>query len=166
MRPRGTKEALEERRREGVALSLRGLTNREVAELVGCAPASVCRWSQAYEAEGPRGLDPKPQRGSRPRLSEWELCRLFEILVQGAVAAGFPNELWTLSRVREVIARQFAVDYHVSHVHRILCAMGLSCQRPGHVAREQNTAEVQHFRQVVWPAIKKSAAARANHRLD
>ena len=77
------------------------------------------------------------------------------------MAAGFPNELWTLSRVREVIRREFGVSYHVSHVHRLVCWMGLSCQRPGHVAREQDEEEVRRFRLVRWPAIKKKHASRA-----
>jgi putative transposase len=161
MRPSGTKAELEARRRQAVALSLRGLSNREVARQVGCVPGSVCRWMQLYRAGGPAGLASKPQAGSKPRLTADDIEVLLGVPFGGAVAAGYRNELWTLSRVRDVIEDRLGVHYRISHVHRLLHGLGFSCQRPGHVAREQDEAQVREFRARGWPAIKKKRGGKA-----
>jgi len=159
MRPPGTKEELELRRRKAVALLQQGLSTREVARQIGCAPASVSRWRQAFARHGPAGLAAQPQAGRPARLQPRDLERLRQILLAGPAAWGFRTDLWTLARLKQVIASQFGVEYHVSHVHRLLQQLGFSCQKPERVAREQDPAAVQHFREVEWSAIKKKPGA-------
>jgi transposase len=157
MRPVGTKQELEVRRRTAVLLRKQGLTVRTVAERVGCVPSSVVRWTKAVERHGERGLDSKPQAGGKPRLTARQLQRLRIILVRGPQAWGYANELWTLARVADVIERRFKVRYHVSHVHRLLRQLGFSPQKPARLARERNDVAVEEFRSRRWAAIKKSA---------
>lgn len=160
MRPKGKKAELELRRRLAVALRRRGLSIREVAEQIGCAPASVSRWDQAFRRYGPAGLDPKPQGGSRPRLSNKQRRALVRIMKRGARAAGFPTELWTLRRVKHVIEREFNVTYHIGHVWRVLHDLGFSAQKPARRAREQDEEAVRNFREREWRAIKKKRGGR------
>jgi transposase len=158
MRPTGSKRDLEVRRRTAVKLREQGLTVRTVAERMGCAPASVSRWAQAYERGGDRGLDSKPQAGGKARLTGAELKRLRALLIHGPRPWGWSNDLWTIERVAEVIARRFGVGYSISHVHRLLHQLGFSAQKPARLARERNDAAVADFRQRRWTAIKKSAS--------
>ncbi len=160
MRPVGTKHELELRRREAVALWERGLSMREVARLVGCAPASVSRWAKAYRERGAGGLDPLPQGGSPARLSAKQRQRLGRWIIAGPRRAGYPNDLWTLSRVQRLIEDRFEVRYHISHVHRLLLSLGFSAQKPARLAREREDRAVQEFRRKRWPAIKKKPAKR------
>ena len=85
-----------------------------------------------------------------------ELRRLRTILIRGPQAWGYPNELWTLARVADVIERRFEVRYHISHVHRLLGQLGFSAQKPARLARERNDIAVEDFRKRRWRAIKKS----------
>jgi transposase len=85
-----------------VNLRQQGFTIRTVAERVGCAPASVSRWAQAYDRGGERGLDSKPQAGGKARLTNVELRRLRAILIQGPRPWGWSNDLWTIERVANV----------------------------------------------------------------
>lgn len=133
----------------------RGLTMREVARQIGCAPASVSRWTKAYRQKGPSGLDPLPQGGSPCRLSPSQRKRLLKWILEGPRRAGYENELWTLARVQRLIEKRLKVRYHVSHVHRLLLGLGLSCQKPARVARERDDGAVEEFRHIRWPAIKK-----------
>lgn len=144
-----------------VALYRQGLSTREVAEQIGCAPASVSRWNDAFERYGPVGLAAKPQSGGRSRLSTRELERLVRILLKGARAYGFSTELWTLRRVQHVIEQEYATSYHVGHLWRVLRELGFSAQKPARRAREQDEAAVQAFRERDWPAIKKKPRKRA-----
>ena len=43
-------------------------------------------------------------------------ARLLKLLLKGAAAHGFSTDLWTLSRVAQVITRTFGVTYHPAHV--------------------------------------------------
>lgn len=158
MRPKGKKGELETRRRQAVALRKTGLSTRAVAKVIGCAPASVTRWEQEFDQGGPAGLNPKPQGGSRSKLSDQRREELSKILVKGAREAGFPTELWTLSRVKLVIEREFDVTYHIGHLWRVLRDLGFSAQKPAKRAREQDEAAVETFRVETWPAIKKKRA--------
>jgi len=156
MRPVGTKQSLEVRRRTAVLLRKQGVTVRSVAKRVGCVPASVVRWEQSFDQEGERGLDSKPQAGGKARLSKKDLVRLARYLVAGPRAAGWHNELWTLSRVASLIEKKFGVKYHISHVHRLLGQIGFSAQKPARLARERDDSAIGHFQKVRWPAVKKS----------
>jgi len=141
-----------------VALRKTGLSTRAVANVIGCAPASVTRWEQDFDKDGPAGLDPKPQGGSRPKLSDKQREELKQTLIKGARAAGFPTELWTLSRVKKVVEKEFDVTYHIGHLWRVLRELGFSAQKPAKRAREQDETAVETFRAKAWPAVKKKRA--------
>jgi transposase len=131
---------------------------RTVAERVGSVPSSVVRWTQAFERDGDHGLDSKPQAGGISRLTKREKERLRAYLLKGPRSFGWTTELWTLSRVARVIQDKFGVRYHVSHVHRLLRALGFTAQKPARLARERNDQAVAEFRKKRWPAVKKSAS--------
>ena len=161
MRPKGSKQKLEMRRRAAVALRRQGVTIRDVASVIGCVPSSVVHWEQMFKRDGPAGLDPLPQgNGSKSRLSDEQREWLGSALVEGARAHGWETDLWTLSRVAKLIEREFGVGYHISHVHRLLGRMNFSAQKPARRAAEQSPEAVDTFRRKRWPAIKKKRARR------
>lgn len=161
MRPKGSAQELEVRRRLAGKLLLQGKGIREVARLVGASPAAVHRWKCVVEREGLEGLKAKPHPGPRPRLTPKHKQRLQEILLQGPRAAGFTTELWTLARVAQVIEHTFRVKYHPAHVWRLLRELNFTPQKPERRARERDEAAVERWRQEDWPRIKKRLAKKA-----
>ncbi len=160
MRPKGSAQELERRRRQAVGLLEQGMRPAEVAQAVGTSRASVTRWRQAYEAGGEKGLASKPHPGGKSRLTVAQRKRLVRLLLQGPRKHYYNTELWTLKRVAEVIATHFGVEYHPSTVWHILRAMGWSCQKPERRARERNEDAVATWRREDWPRIKKRAKNR------
>lgn len=158
MRPRGSKAELEERRRTAVKL-LRRYGVREVARRVGASPGSVERWKKMYEAGGARALRARPDRGATPKLSSSDQTRLTTLLLEGATAHGYATELWTLERVAQVIEREFGVVYGTTGVWLLLRRLGWSCQKPERVARERNESEIERWRRVTWPKLRKRSCA-------
>lgn len=156
MRPKGSAEALEVRRRIAGRLLQQGKGVREVARLVGAAPSSVSRWKQALEEGGLEALKAKPHPGRPPRLSSEQKETLRTILLAGPQAAGFATDLWTLVRVAEVIERTFGVKYHPGHVWYILRDMGWSAQKPERRARERDEKAIERWRKEGWAQVKKS----------
>src|SRR4030042_4849639 len=99
MRPYGSPEALEERRRRAVALLKEHRSLHEVARQIGCDPSSVLRWRNAMRRGGPDALRAKPVPGRPCRLKPRQKERLVELLLQGAMAHGYRTELWTTHRM-------------------------------------------------------------------
>lgn len=161
MRPHGSTEELERRRRHGVALLRQGHGVREVARMVGVTPGAVVAWRKQYEKKGEAGLAGKPHPGRKPKLSPAQRRELLRLLKRGARSNGYSTDLWTLRRIAEVIDKHFGVRYDLSHVWRMLTAMGWSAQKPERRARERDEIAIARWRGEDWPRIKKSAAQRA-----
>jgi len=124
MRPHGSPEALERRRKRAIELFGQGYAPVEVAERLGVARRSVRRWKAAYRKRGEAGIRAQPAPGRPPKLDVRARRRLEQVLLKGAKAAGFPTDLWTCRRVAQVIRRRFGVTYHVDHIGRLLRSLG------------------------------------------
>lgn len=146
-------------RRVAVELLQDGSTLEEIAERLQVSLSSVKRWKKAFVAGGLAALAPKPPKPRSRRLSTAQCERLCDILVAGAIEAGFNTELWTCARVAEVVRREFGISYHPDHLGRILHALGFSPQKPQRRARERDEAAIARWRRHDWPRIKKRGAA-------
>jgi transposase len=147
---------LERRRRRAVALLAQGLSLSEVARRVQASVGSVYQWRAAWRAGGEGALAPKPVPGAPCKLTAAQREQLVQLLLQGARANGFPNELWTLKRIAAVIQVHFGVRYHPTHVWKILRGLGWSCQVPERRAIQRDEQAIAHWTRDKWPAIKKS----------
>ena len=161
MRPKGSKKELEERRMRAAGFFKRGLSLREIARRLGVTGGAVAHWKKAYKRAGKDGLRAKRHPGAKPKLSYEDRRLLPDLLRQGPRAHGFPTELWTLKRVKELIKRRFDVSYETVQVWRILREIGWSCQKPERQARERDEEAIRRWREVEWPNIKKKPAEQA-----
>jgi len=155
MRPPGTAQQLEKRRRRAIQLLKAGKSLSATARAVSASVSSVHRWYQTYQQKGLRGLRPRPTPGRPPKLSPSQRRRLLRLLRRGPPPFGYTTDLWTLKRVAEVIEREFAVRYHPCYVWTILVGLGWSCQKPERRARERDEAAIEGWRRRRWPHIKK-----------
>lgn len=138
------------------------MSYRAAAAAVGAVPSSVSVWVNAHRAGGAAALAAKPEpKRSHPRLDEAQRTRLRSILIEGPRAHGFSTELWTLSRIKKVIEREFGESFHIGHLWRIVRDLGFSSQKPERRAREQDVEAVEKFRQETWPALGKGPGSRA-----
>jgi transposase len=146
MRPNGTPEELERRRRRAVALLKERRSHSQVAEIVGASLGSIHRWKQ-MAAKGEDALSPVRHPGPPQRLSPEQYKKLEGLLLQGAKAHGWDNDLWTATRVNEVIRRNFRTQFHPEHARKILkVRLGWSSQRPERRARERNEEEIARWK--------------------
>jgi transposase len=159
MRPKGTAEELERRRRRAVDLVKDGVGPTEAALIVGADRRTVQRWARRYEAGGSEALNSKPHPGGECRLEVRQRQRLTRLLLQGAQANGFSTDLWTGPRVNRVIRREFRVRYHDDHIVRLLRSLGWTLQRPSKKAYERDEEAIVRWVANDWPRIKKVAAS-------
>jgi transposase len=148
-------KALQQRRLRAARLLEKGAPQAEVARLLDVSRQSVSVWAKKLEAEGTEALKANPlgRPGSFDAAQRHELTRL---LKRGALAAGFPNELWTLPRVGALIKDRFGHQYSDVHVWRLLRTLGFSCQRPSGRAIQRNEAAIREWKQQQWPTLKKT----------
>jgi len=145
-------KALETRRRKGMQMLARGVAQAEVARVLGVSRQTASTWEAMRTQE--RQAWRRKSLGRPSRLEAPQRARLAKMIVAGAVANGFPTELWTLARVAAVIQRLTGVGYHPGHVWRLLRGLGWSLQRPARRASERDEAEIARWRAQEWPRIK------------
>jgi transposase len=159
MRPVGTPEALEARRRVAARLFAQGKSLAEVAAAVGSSKSSASRWKDAWRHGGVRTLAAKPHRGPEPKLRPSEQRELLAALKLGTRYWGYLPEGWTGPLVADLIWRLFLVDYHPDHVGTLLHNLGWSPQKPEQRARERPEAAIARWRSERWPQLKKEPRA-------
>jgi len=161
MRRRGYAQELERRRFRAVELMDRGEPRKMIARILGVSPAALSRWCKLADAGA---LKAKPQPGAPRRLSDQDLQRLEGLLLQGATAHGWLNDLWTGSRVGQVIERHFGIKYHPAHVSRMLGKyINWTCQRPQPQSIDRDDEEIERWVGEEFPLILKAAAERSAH---
>jgi len=161
MRPKGSAELLQYRRRQALELLDEGRSLNEVARIIGCNPSSVMRWRDARAEGGEEALEVRFSPGRPPKLTEGQKRELEKTLLEGPLAAGYRTDLWTTARIAEVIERAFGVKYHRDHIGRLLRQMGWSHQKPERRALERNQAEIDRWLAEDWPRVKKTPAGWA-----
>ena len=129
MRPQGSPEELERRRRRGIELLKAGASVTEVARRLGCSHSSVILWREAVRRRGLKALTARPAPGRPSKLTAAQQRQLPRLLLRGATTWKFDTDLWTTGRIATVIHRTFGVRLHRAHVGRLLTTLGWSCPR-------------------------------------
>jgi transposase len=157
MRIHGNPEQLEKRRREAIALLRLGQTYRIVAEKLKASLSSVVRWAQIYRKKGRKGIRSRAQWGRPPLLTDHQKEKLRKQLLQGASAAGYSTELWTLKRIARLIQSHYGIHYTKVGVWKLLRRnLGWSCQKPEKRALQRDEKAIARWKSQTWPGIKKS----------
>jgi len=161
VRPRRDFAAMEKRRMQAVDLFEQGVRPAEIARQLGVCHQIVSDWRAAWRRSGRDALRAAGRAGRLPKLRPEELAKIESALAKGAQANGYPNDLWTLKRVAEVIERMTGVAYHPAHVWYLL-RQGLkwSWQRPARRATERNEEAIRRWVKTRWPQLKKGRGAR------
>jgi transposase len=148
---------LEARRRRGMRMLARGLSQAEVARSCEVSRQTAMTWARLL-AEDPQAWRRRPL-GRPGAFSEKERSRLAKLLLQGAMANGFATEVWTLARVAKLIEREFGHAFSVSYVWAVLREMGFSSQRPVGRATQRDEQAIRQWKTKRWPALKKTPDA-------
>jgi transposase len=153
--------AIEARRITGARLLKRKVPQAEVARRLEVSRQTVSVWARQLDAvNGAVGkLKAKPL-GRPCRLDAKQCADLSALLLKGALQAGFPNELWTIKRVRAVVKREFGVAYSNTGCWELLHNLGFSPQKPEKRALQRDEEAIVRWKRHTWPALKKSPVER------
>ena len=145
----------EERRKRAWSLKEQGWQQKDIAVALGVSEGAVSQWLKRGREGGMEALKAHPPTGMTPRLSAEQKAQIPALLAKGAEAHGFRGDVWTASRVAQIIYRTFGVRYHRDHVGRLLREAGWSRQQPIERATQRNEEAIKQWSEQRWPAIKK-----------
>lgn len=155
-----TAKEQERRRREGYRQLRQGASQAVVARQLGVSRQTVSCWGKRLSTGGRKSWRSTGKRGPKPQLGAADRMELRRMLKAGPVAAGYPNALWTLSRVAAVIERRWSVKLGQTQVWNILRGqLAWSCQKPERRARERNAAKIAKWKRDTWPTLCVQAVA-------
>jgi len=160
MRHKRDFKALEKRRLKGAKLLARGVSKSEVARQLGVTRQTVAAWELRL-VEGGKDALKRGELGRPRQLDGAQERELGQVLMAGALAAGYATELWTLPRIGKVIRERFGVAYSTGHLWHLLRRMGFSCQKPEKRATQRNEVEIVRWKRHTWPALKKKPSEKA-----
>ena len=157
-----SQDAQEALRVRGVKLLLDGVTQAEVAALLGVSERAVRSWARRYRRGGwkavakrPRGRDAQSQMV----LSAAQQARLVQMIkTRCPDQLRIPGLLWTRDAVRDLIERECAVRLDVSTVGRYLRRWGFTLKRPVKRALERDPVVVEAWLEEAYRQIKARAA--------
>ena len=164
MRPQGSADQLECRRRLAIRLLDQGLDPPEVAAAVGTTVRSVQRWraDAAGLGESSAALAAVPHPGATAKLTCEQVAGVRAWLARDPGDFGFVGERWTAPRVAELIAREFRVSMNHRYLNRwLLRHGGFTPQLPQRRPAERDEVAVARWVGVEWPRIKKRPPAWA-----
>jgi transposase len=148
------------RRRQAWTLYQAGWWGKDIATALGVSEAAVSQWIKRGRVGGIDALQTQPRPGPTPRLSAEQRAQIPGVLARGAEASGFRGDVWTATRIADVLWRTFGVRYHRDHVSRLLRQIGWSRQQPIERATQRNAQAIEGWYEQRGPAIKKRRPTR------
>ena len=126
-----------------------GFSQSDVADMLGVAPETVCRWWSAYQAHGMDGL-PNERTGrsvGSGRTLTDEQGKHLQQLIDGNTPAqlGIQAPLWSRDAVRELIHKEYDLWMPVRTVGLYLQRWGYTLKKPCRHAGKQNPDEVHEW---------------------
>jgi transposase len=138
-----------------------GEPRKLIARFLGVSLTSLSRWRKLADAGELRA---KPTPGAPRQLTNQDFRSLEELLLQGATAHGWLNDLWTGPRVAQVIEKHFRVKYHPNYICGLLKKnIKWTPQRPKQQSIDRDDAEIERWVAEEFPLILKAATERGAH---
>jgi transposase len=132
-----------------------------VAKYLGVCVPSIKTWVLVARSGG--SLKTKAC-GGRPRvITDDQLATLRELLSAGASAHGWPNDVWSTPRVREMIQRHFGITYSRTHTWYLMYQyLNWTSQYPTTRIRDRNEEliarwPVRQFKRILKEATERNA---------
>jgi transposase len=130
-----------------------GKSSRSLEELYNTSFKQITNWVHRFEQEGIEGLRDREGRGRTPRLSEDQLNRIRELILESPELYGYNSATWTGPMLIEWISNEFGVLYKKAQIYNIIKALGFSHQKGRGVFPEADKEKQEAFKE----ALKKTA---------
>lgn len=136
-----------------------GYSLQEIADVLGVAMETVCRWCSAYEKGGKEAIPGRrtgrPTGSGRTLSDEQEECIRQLITDHRPDQLEIPSALWSRKAVRQLIEKVYGIRMPVRTVGEYLRRWGYTPQRPARKSYKQDPVEVRHWLERKYPEIER-----------
>jgi transposase len=148
----------------GGELILKGYDNETIADIADVHVRTVAKWRQKLNEHKDNLCCLVRKRGSGriPSLNDEQKQQLKDIILGGAVNAGYSNERWTSRIVADFIKKEFNVELAPRTVRDLLPTLGLSAQMPVVKSHKHDDAAVIEWASRTWKRLKKKQSDLAS----
>jgi transposase len=161
MRPFGSPTELEHRRKLIVHRVLDdGYSIKDISKVFDVHPSSIRRWLRDFEKNGDAGLCIHPASGRPPKLTYFQEKIVTRWILEKPTTFGFNTDLWTTSRLAQVIEREFGIHFNSDYLVDWLRDRHLTPQKPQKIPRKRDPEAISEWLKYDWPRIKKKAARK------
>ena len=155
--------AQEEKRKLAIKLWKKGLSQKEVAEMVGTTPQTLSGWVKRYKSSGASALSAQKRGitvGTNRHLAADQEKHLQKLIMdKNPDQLKLDYVLWTRKAVMELIEQETGIKMPIRTVGEYLKRWGFTPQKPAKQAYEQNPKAVQQWLKEDYPEIKARAKA-------
>ncbi len=135
-----------------------GLTTNDAALVLGINVRTIQKWMKKFRDKGPDSLKAIPLKGRPRKLTSRQEISIRKIVVgKNPLQLKFSFALWTREMVQVLIEEKFNVSLSLSSISNLLHDMGLSPQKPKYQAWQQDSNEVEKWKNEDYPKIVKKA---------
>lgn len=107
-----------------------GHSSRKLSELHNISFKQITNWVHRFEKEGIEGLKDRKGRGRRSAISDEQMKRIKELVLQETPADhGFKSEKWTGPLLAEWIKKEYGLTYQKAQVYNLLGKVGIAFER-------------------------------------
>jgi transposase len=145
----------ENRRRLAVQRILEGERPIDVANSLKVSTRSIRYWMSWYREQGEKGLDMRPIPGAESKLNSRQSEQILDWISQDATRFGFSTNLWTSTRIVQLIREKFGVEYNPNYFCRWLKKREQSPQKPRKQSKGRDDAHIASWIKHDWPRIVK-----------
>jgi transposase len=114
----------------------------------------------AFRRQGADGLVARPVPGRPSKLTLTQEKIALRWLSDSPLEHGFATELWTASRLGQVIQEEFGVRLNARYLSAWLRERGFTPQTPQRVPRERDPKAIAEWLASDWPRIKKKPGGK------
>lgn len=150
-------QELEKRRRQAGVLFTHGKTAYFVEKKFGISSTTAKEWKTRWK-EGTLGARPEGRHG---KLSAKQKKKVVKLILKGPAVSGYDTQLWTLSRMTELVRKECSVAYRPRSLWYLLHTLGFSCQKPSRKAKERDEKAIACWIKQKWPTLLKRGRALA-----
>jgi len=143
-------------RQRAVAAVLEGMSKTAVAAAYGVDRKTVARWVVRFCNGGEDALLRQVGSGRPRKLEDLTETELRKIVLAGACTYDFETDLWTVSRLRRVIADEFRISVSKNTIWRRLRDAGLTYQKPEREYYEIDEATRKKWLRYEVPKIRRA----------
>lgn len=162
-----TPRELSEKRKIVIKLRKKGMSNKEVAEIVGVSPQTTSGYYAQYKREGKKVFDVKSAgcpKGTHKRLTPDQENKIKRKLIDtNPQQLQFKFALWTREAVQVLIKQETDEDLPLSTVGDYLKKWEFTSKKPIKRAYQRKDTATKKWLEEDYPAIKKEAKKEDAH---